>query len=202
MTSQARSQRIAFVLLIILVLGLAGLWMLGQSDRTSKPMPPNGDTLGPAYDESWEHYRARADASFVTAQDEAPNQNAWSMVVFQPALLAQDVSDITAPLNRVSAVISGAEAAREIPEPTDGHSRADVFLSNGLGNEDHPISAVIVWDTPTALAALKSDARVASVEILPPDASWGRFGIRPPLWTNQSAEVSSSAGAEVNPEGR
>lgn len=46
--------------------------------------------------------------------------------------------------------------------------------------ESPGITAVIAYDTPRQLEALTHDPRIDAVEVLPPDAVWGQFGISPP----------------------
>lgn len=46
--------------------------------------------------------------------------------------------------------------------------------------ESSGITAVIAYDTPRKLEAFTHDPRVDAVEVLPPDAVWGQFGISPP----------------------
>lgn len=46
--------------------------------------------------------------------------------------------------------------------------------------ESSGITAVIAYDTPRKLEALTHDPRIDAVEVLPPDAVWGQFGISPP----------------------
>ena len=46
--------------------------------------------------------------------------------------------------------------------------------------ESSGITAVIAYDTPRKLETLTHDPRIDAVEVLPPDAVWGQFGISPP----------------------
>lgn len=46
--------------------------------------------------------------------------------------------------------------------------------------ESSGIIAVIAYDTPRKLEAFTHDSRIDAVEVLPPDAVWGQFGISPP----------------------
>lgn len=46
--------------------------------------------------------------------------------------------------------------------------------------ESSGIIAAIAYDTPRKLEAFTHDPRVDAVEVLPPDAVWGQFGISPP----------------------
>ncbi|WIM72229.1 hypothetical protein QP028_13390 [Corynebacterium suedekumii] len=72
----------------------------------------------------------------------------------------------------------------------DGETRADVFdreLSRigdslaGIGDVPVPerIDAVVAHDAGDPLRAIATDDAVATVEVLPSDAAWGRFGVRP-----------------------
>lgn len=165
-----------FVLLILVV------WALSWSDRTAKPMPPNGDVLGPEAGESAEAYEYRVHESLETALRDWPEESSWAMIAFQEPVDAMTAGEVTADILRVSAAVSNGEAPVVLPEPVAGTSRRDVFERVGMGHVESPISALIVWDRPRALRAVAERQSVLSVEILPPDAQWGRFGVRPPAW--------------------
>jgi len=76
------------------------------------------------------------------------------------------------------------------PEPIAGEDRADVFQREldrigaslaGIGNVPTPelIDAAVVRDNGEVLRTLSERERIATVETLPADAAWGRFGVRP-----------------------
>ncbi|RUP88910.1 hypothetical protein D8M27_07775 [Corynebacterium pseudodiphtheriticum] len=46
--------------------------------------------------------------------------------------------------------------------------------------ESSGIIAIIAYDTPRKLEVFTHDSRIDAVEVLPPDAVWGQFGISPP----------------------
>lgn len=138
---------------------------LGQSDRVSKPMNINGDSLG-MDNETPEDYQARARISLEEADEPS-----FALITFTEPLNAGEASILLKPLPRVNARLTET-AAIPLPEPIKGKSRADV-----LGNE--PIPGVIVYASGDLLRTVAKDKRVFAIEVLPPDAAWGRFGIRP-----------------------
>lgn len=170
------------VLLGALVLILAIVLALSGSDRTAKPMPPNGDVLGPAQGESAEAYGQRAGESLEEALAGWPEEESWALVTFHRPVSGVTAGDVSAPIQRVSAVLSGGGAPVVVPEPVAGTSRAETFARVGMGGEDAPISGLVVWDRPSVLRAVAEEPTVLSVEVLPSDAQWGRFGVRPPSW--------------------
>lgn len=54
------------------------------------------------------------------------------------------------------------------------------IVESPRGIESSGIIAVIAYDTPRKLEAFTHDPRIDAVEVLPPDAVWGQFGISPP----------------------
>nr|WP_231913070.1 hypothetical protein [Corynebacterium ulcerans] len=47
------------------------------------------------------------------------------------------------------------------------------------GADEGDIRSVVVYDSVKPLQKLQEESKVLAVEALPPDAAWGRIGIRP-----------------------
>ncbi|AGP30601.1 hypothetical protein [Corynebacterium terpenotabidum] len=166
---------------------VVGVFALSNSDRMSKATAINGDVLGPETEETTDAYLARAAESLAAATGEDAR---WALV--SPDAPA-DVAALTAiftdqPDLRVSTLLAGG-VQWPIPEPTSGHRREDVFTaarqrvaaSAGVPDTDEvlAITGVIVYGTPEQLRAVAATEGVRAVEVLPPDAVYGRFGMRP-----------------------
>ncbi|GAB3940687.1 hypothetical protein [Corynebacterium tapiri] len=153
--------------------GLVGLLVFASlNSEPPAQVGSNGDVLGPEGGQTLSAYRDEANQTLAEAPQDQP---AYSMVTFSSTLTPQEVGEITSELRRVNAVVSQANAPRPIPEPVEGATRAEVFQQYTDG-----LDAVIAYDTPEALKPLLDDPRVLAVEVLPPDAVWGAFGVRPP----------------------
>lgn len=164
---------------------------LASSERMSRPQAINGDVLGPDNSETVDEYLTRAAESVQDAEPTEPADAArWALMSpadpADPDELAEILSGMSA--LRVSTLLS-AESRWEIPEPADGHRRADVFAatreqvaaSAGVGLDDPSLDVlgVLVHGTPAELRELSGRPGVLAVEALPPDAAYGRFGLRP-----------------------
>ena len=170
----------------VALLTVAALGVIGYAafdDATSQPMAVAGDQLGPDPDESFSRYRERAAASLDGAVE---GENAFGLVTFARPLSAEEAAEALEGIKRVNTLILGQAAPIAIPEPVEGASRADVIrrkfahLSRSLGVAPDAVSAVTAWDDAAAFRQLARDPEVAAVEVLPPDARWGNFGVRPP----------------------
>lgn len=169
--------------LVIVVLFIVALF----DDRTAKPMPPNGDMLGMDTGESFEQYRERAAASLAAAP---ADDEVFALVTFTGPQTPTAAGELLEPVGRVNAMIVDLAPPYPLPEPVEGENRADVFERElgrigdslaGIGNVPTPdeLDAVVVWDDGDVLRELAGEGEVAAVETLPPDAAWGRFGVRP-----------------------
>ncbi|AIT61440.1 hypothetical protein [Corynebacterium doosanense] len=174
------------IAVVAVVALLAGLWWASRDDATSQPPAINGDMLGQV-DESYDQYVERAADTLATAPE---GEKAFGLVTFAEPLDAAQAGELTAELGRVNAMLVGFSAPMPLPEPVGGATRAEVYERQfgavadslaGIGNVPVPreLTAVIAWDEPEAFRALAGDGRVAAVEMLPPDAVWGDFGVRP-----------------------
>lgn len=166
---------------------IAVVLVLSQSDRTSRPMAVNGDALGQDSGESLSDYLARAKESLAAAPaDEA----AFGMITFEEAMDPAAAAEVLSELARVNAMVMLSASAISIPEPVEGETREDVFNRQldriddslaGIGNITAPreINGVVAWDDGDVFRVVSADPAVLAVEVLPPDAAWGRFGVRP-----------------------
>ncbi|MGD7003247.1 hypothetical protein [Corynebacterium halotolerans] len=184
MTVESWRKTIAAVCVIGLV---AVVLLLSQSDRTSRPMAVNGDAVGQETGESLESYVGRAEQSLV----EAPaGENAFGMITFAAPLDPESAAEVLSGLERVNAMVLLSASAMPIPEPVAGETRDDVFRRQldrvddslaGIGDITAPreLNGVVAWDDGEAFRSVAADPAVLAVEVLPPDAAWGRFGVRP-----------------------
>lgn len=150
---------VSTAVLIVLV------FVLGHSDRVSKPTNINGDVVG-MESETPQDYQARARITLEEA-----NEPAFALITFVEPLNAGEASVVLEPIPRVNARMTETVVV-PLPEPVAGASRADI-----LGHD--PIPGVIVYAPGDILRKVAADKRVFAIEVLPPDAAWGRFGIRP-----------------------
>lgn len=173
---------------------------LSNSERMSRPTTVNGDMVGPETDETPDAYLARAAQTLDGATGPEPR---WALVTpTGPA----DVPDLTAmftdqPDLRVSTLLAG-NVQWPLPEPAVGRRREDVFAaaserfgaSAGIPDPRSTpvITGVIVRGTPDHLRAVASSPGVRGVEVLPADAVYGRFGMRPLEDVPAAADVASS----------
>lgn len=160
---------------------------LSFSDRTAKPMAVNGDLLGQDSSESITEYRERSETSLRAAP---AGEEAFALVTFDGPRSAVDAGELLAETRRVNAMVMLSAPAMGLPEPVAGEDRAAVFNRQfdqverslaGIGDVglDRVLNGVVVRDTGEALRSLNREPEVFSVEVLPPDAAWGAFGIRP-----------------------
>ncbi|WP_345795373.1 hypothetical protein [Corynebacterium meridianum] len=161
---------------------------LSTSDRVAKPMPVNGDVLGREHGESLDDYRGRAAQSLAGAPDD---DEGFALVTFrdpQPAVDAARVLE-QADIGRVNALVLDGAVPVALPEPTGAEGREEVFdrtlnlIGRSLGDgdtlPDRRLRGVVVWDDGAALRVLAGEPEVLAVEVLPPDAAWGRIGVQP-----------------------
>lgn len=172
----------AAVIVLVLVVILAA-----SDDATDRPMPINGDMLGQDSEETWEEYQNRAWDSFEEA---TAGENSFGLVTFTDPLTAGQAGAVTARLDRVNAMIVGMSSPMPLPEPVGDAERKDVYAQqfdaiahalDGIGDVPVPyeLTAVVAYDTPAAFGSVANSRWVAAVELLPPDAVWGHFGVRP-----------------------
>lgn len=170
------------------VVGLLGLLVLAFfDDATHRPVPPQGDMLGTESGESFQAYSERAEKTLLDAPDDQP---VYALVTFSEGLTPEEAGEVLASIERVNAMIVQMAAPFPLPEPIAGEDRADVFQREldrigeslaGIGNVPTPelIDAAVIRDNGEVLRTLSERERIATVETLPADAAWGRFGVRP-----------------------
>ncbi|MGP6172828.1 hypothetical protein [Corynebacterium sp. A21] len=176
------------VIAAVSLIGLVAVVLaLSQSDRTSKPMNINGDMLGQDVSETLGDYRDRAAESLAEAPSD---QAAFGLITFTEPSTPAEAAVMLTELRRVNAMVMLSAAPMEIPEPVVGETREDVFNREidrvdhslaGIGEITAPreIDAVVAWDNGDAFRSISGEDSVLAVEVLPADASWGRFGVRP-----------------------
>lgn len=163
---------LALVALALVTVLAAGWW----GPKPAAPSP-NGDQLGQDSGESFAAYVERADSTLGQADDD---RQAWALVTFATPLGPEDAATATAGLGRVSAVVISGWLLQEAPEPVPGSSRAEVFARQAAGGPlEEGISGVVAFATGRQLRQCAKGTPVAAVEVLPADAVWGRFGVRP-----------------------
>lgn len=137
-------------------------------DHRDASVARRGDQLGMESGENFTDYAARAERT----HDQAPG-NSFALVTFdRPG--GVDVLDRVS-LQRVNAAVSTDQAPVALPEPVGSANRSDVIHRWARGE----VTSVVVYDSVPTLVALAEEPGIAAVEILPGDAVWGRFGIRP-----------------------
>lgn len=170
------------------VVGLLGVLVLAfLDDATHKPVPPQGDMLGTESGENFAAYARRAETSLIDAPADQP---VYALVTFAEPLTPQRAGVVLESLERVNAMIVAMAAPFALPEPVAGEGRADVFQREldrigdslqGVSSVPVPelLDAVVVRDNGEVLRTLSAADDIATIEVLPPDAAWGRFGVRP-----------------------
>lgn len=178
--------RVILAVVAILVLVFVVI-LAAQDDATDKPMNINGDVLGQDSEESWEEYQRRAWSTFDDAE---AGEESFGLITFSEPLTAGQAGAVTSTLGRVNAMLVGMSSPMPLPEPVAGAERKDVFAQQfdyiahslrGIGDVPAPyeLTAVIAYDTPEAFGRVANNRWVVAVELLPPDAAWGNFGVRP-----------------------
>lgn len=178
--------------LLVVAALLAGLLWLAGGDDYTRPRPFAGDHLGQHAQQPDAEYQSLADDSLDAALAGAPGHNAFAMVSFTEPLTSAEAGELVGDLHRVGTVITQDLQILALPEPTDAstHSaagaRGEVFanvLAAASGATTPGIIAIVAYDTPSRLAPLVHTQHVYAVEVLPPDAVFGQFGISPPQVT-------------------
>ena len=140
---------------------LAGVYVLGLN--TGIAPHPMGDQLGPDNGESATDYARRAQASLAEADEPA-----FALITFSSPLDPEDAADLLQNVRRVNQIIVADKAPISVGEMPD---RTQVFGSD-------PLIAVVVWEGGEVLRMLIDDPRITTIDVLPPDAVWGAFGVR------------------------
>lgn len=183
-----RSKGTLAAVIVAVLVALGVVVFAYNDDATGRPVAEiNGDMLGMDPEESFGKYQRRAAESLAAAP---AGEEVFGLITFTEPLASPEADRVTDGLRRVNAMIIGMSAPYGSPEPTAGETRTDVFdrqfsriadSLEGVGDVPVPerMTAVIAYDDGEALRSVAEDADVAAVETLPPDAAWGRFGVRP-----------------------
>lgn len=153
--------------------------MLSGSDRVAKPMLINGDSLGQETSESFDTYVNRAAQSIDMARADG-DYVGYGLVTFTQPQSAQSVGTVVENITRVNAIQVAGSPVVGIPEPVKS-TRGD-YIAHQLKIHDLPINeitGVVAYDRVSVLAMLIDAPEVAAVEVLPSDAAWNRFSVRP-----------------------
>lgn len=165
-------------------LALGGVYSVGLVTPAHQEAV-QGDTLGRQPGEGEGEYAARSGASISNS-----SQPAFALVTFRTPLAPPAAERVVAGAPRVSALLLVDAPPQPIPEPSTGHTRADVFARearrvataaerNGVELDPGAVAGVVVRADGDTLRAIAADRDVKTVEALPPDAVWGAFGISP-----------------------
>ncbi|MDO5511241.1 hypothetical protein [Corynebacterium sp.] len=167
------------------IVGLLGVLVIAFfDDATHKPVAPQGDMLGTELDESFQAYSERAETSLLDAPEDQP---VYALVTFTTGLSPAASGEVLENVHRVNAMIVAMAAPFPLPEPIAGEDRGDVFqreldrIGDSLQGVPSPelIDAAVIRDNGDVLRSLSEHEEVATIEVLPADAAWGRFGVRP-----------------------
>ena len=182
------SDMIRRLLAAFAVVALAGVLVFAfLDDATRRPVAPQGDMLGMDSGEGFGDYAARAGTTLLDAPADEP---AFALLTFAQPLAPAEAAPVLEPLDRVNAMIIALASPFALPEPIAGETREDVFGREldriaaslaGVGDVPVPerIDAVVVHDTGDVLREVAEAPEIITAEVLPPDAAWGRFGVRP-----------------------
>lgn len=171
---------LAIVALAAIVVALAWASLV---DSSAPRVGRNGDSLGMEGRETFVEYRGRAEASLSQAQGES-----WALLTLTTPMdpvPAGELSDALG-LRRASTLIYRTHKPVPIPEPVSPETRAEVYSRWSAPGEK--IVAVVVFDSADALRTVATNPEVAAIEVLPTDAVYGRFGMKPvDVFAGQSA---------------
>lgn len=172
-------------------LAVGGVYAVGLATPATPPTI-QGDALGPQRGESFGEYGERSAASLRMSSDPA-----FALVSFAHPLTAVEAARAAAPASRVSGLLLIDAPLQPTPEPTSTTTRADVFEReaerlaararvNGVEVDPARIAGVVVYDRAEALRSIAADDAVATVEVLPSDATWGSFSVT--AWQGESPD--------------
>lgn len=171
MANRAKGLRAAITVLLVGAVLYGGCYLVGVNNPPAQPVL-QGDALGAEQGETAPEYAARARQSLEEAAQEG-EQAHFALVVFRHPLSPNQADAVLRPLGRVNALLT-AEGVTPVGEPAPGASRVAIF--RGVSGHIHD---AVVYDTVAQLADVSDVKDVATVEVLPADAVWGAFAIRP-----------------------
>ena len=166
---------------IIAVVSVAALVVLITATAGQHHTPPPrlvGDELGRDNDETLTDYVQRAQHGFSTA---APGDEVYALVTFRQPLTAQAAGAVVQNIARVNAFEVGFAPVVGIPEPVKGVNRGDSLVHHITLKQMNPLDVrgLVVHDSVEKLHVLAKNSKVLAIEVLPPDATWGSFSVRP-----------------------
>ncbi|APT85076.1 hypothetical protein CAQU_08340 [Corynebacterium aquilae DSM 44791] len=177
-----RRRRIGALILIIALILTLGAFLM-NSDKTSKPMAPNGDVIGRDYQETMADYTARTHRALADIPDD---RTVFALITFSQPLTPAQAGGILEPIGfqRVDAMVFDGAKELALPEPTAGATRSDVFeqwlqRARRAGLDVKGIDGVVVYATAGQLKKLEGQSGIIAIDPAPEGAVWGRFGIQP-----------------------
>ncbi|WP_070976583.1 hypothetical protein [Corynebacterium sp. MC3] len=171
MANQAKGWRAVITALLAGAVLYGCCYLVGVNNPPEQPVL-QGDALGAEQDETAPEYAARAEQSLEEAAQEG-EQAHFALVSFGHPLNPEEADAVLRPVGRVNAVITEL-GANPVGEPAPGASRAEILR----GVSAH-IEGAVVYDAVAHLADVNDVNDVFAVEVLPADAVWGAFAIRP-----------------------
>lgn len=173
MASPAKGLQAAAAVLLVGAVLYGGCYLVGVTHPPTQPVL-QGDALGAEQGETAPEYAARARLSLEEAEREQESEQAhFALVVFSHPLGPNQADAVLRRLGRVNALLT-EDGATPVGEPAPGASRVAIF--RGVAE---PIHGAVVYDTVAHLADVNDATDVVAVEVLPADAVWGAFAIRP-----------------------
>lgn len=173
MASPAQGFRAAIAAMFAGAVLYGGCYLVGVNNPPAQPVL-QGDALGTEQGETAPEYAARARQSLEEASLEGRDAEPhFALVSFGHPLNPLEADAVLRPIGRVNAVITDG-GATPVGEPAPGKSRAGIF--QGVASS---IDGAVVYDTVAHLADVNDVNDVFAVEVLPADAVWGAFAIRP-----------------------
>ena len=171
MDNSAQRLRAAITVLLVGAVLYGGCYLVGITNPPTQPVL-QGDALGAEPGETAPEYAARARQSLDEAAQES-KQAHFALVTFSRPLGPEQADSVLRRLGRVNALLT-EEGVTPVGEPAPGASRVAVF--RGVSGHIH---GAVVYDTVAHLADVNDVNDVVAVEVLPADAVWGAFAIRP-----------------------
>lgn len=167
-----------FIIAAMSVVALVVLITATAGQHHTPPPRLVGDELGRDNDETLTDYVQRVQQGFSAA---APGDEVYALVTFRQPLTAQAAGAVVQNIARVNAFEVGFAPVVGIPEPVKGVNRGDSLVHHITLKQMNPLDVrgLVVHDSVEKLHVLAKNSKVLAIEVLPPDATWGSFAVRP-----------------------
>ncbi|MCS4489032.1 hypothetical protein N7326_01980 [Corynebacterium sp. ES2794-CONJ1] len=166
--------RVGLAVVSLAVMGLGYSFFVADTAK-EPPVIFNGDVLGPERGETRADYQQRSRMS--RREHHAP---AFAYISFVRPIPADLAGEIVLAVERVNAVGVGEAAVIGIPEtitqPRGDHLEEQIRLK---GLDPNAVTGLVVHASPTTLDQVAQASEVLAIEVLPSDARWGLFSVRP-----------------------